>query len=199
MSCMHLQCFTFLFSLSEVTKETLSVINKTGRGRKRKIIHVNSEDVPSKALHQTPIEKPLVVTSETSVPSRSLGKTGSSPVVIHSAQAVLGPHLVESTNKGIKTQTRKRQTSCHVCGIDFTFREDLLKHRDAQHSILATTDAGTTERRYPCDHCAKYFNTFWRMVDHWRNHEDKYRCSHCNDVFTRENALKKHIAFKHEG
>ena len=221
----------------------MSVINKAGRGRKRKIIHGNSEDVPSKALHQTPIEKPLVVTSETSVPSRSLGKTvlrshlvpetvdadatKSQETDISSKTRKSGDvdsnkkfdnnetglakekenedgqgalhSLGDKTNEGIKTQNSKKLTSCLVCEMDFPDRKALLEHRDAQHSVLAKTDAGTTERRYPCDHCTKYFKTFTRMFDHRRNHVEIYQCSYCNNKYTRAFKLKKHIAYQHEG
>ena len=101
---------------------------------------------------------------------------------------------VESTEKEIK-----RQISCNVCEIEFSERAALLEHRVTQHSVLATTDTGTTERRYPCDHCTKYFKTFARMVDHRRNHVERHQCGYCSRIYTRRNALNKHIAYKHEG
>ena len=101
---------------------------------------------------------------------------------------------VESTEKEIK-----RQISCNVCEVEFPERAALLEHRVTQHSVLATTDIGTTERRYPCDHCAKHFKSFARMVDHRRNHVERHQCGYCSRIYTRRNALNKHIAYKHEG
>lgn len=86
-------------------------------------------------------------------------------------------------------QHQEPKFSCDICHKKFTYKCNMLRHRDT-HSA---------EKPFPCSICAKRFCTKFLLASHMRMHNQDlmFKCEICGKGLTRKDYLKNHLRKMH--
>ncbi|KAG9007805.1 hypothetical protein FRB95_001599 [Tulasnella sp. JGI-2019a] len=104
--------------------------------------------------------------------------------------------------------SKRHETSCIDCMVDFHNMRALQKHQDAMHSAIPPVDeapvlvaaiieepdvAGAGPPTHHCTPCKKDFESPQGLIDHKKVSKHHFYCARCNLDFTSANELAQHL------
>jgi len=187
--------------LSSRTQRVVSPDQADGRLSRQRTYHQPATHHPSSLVRHSSSYHPATSSrpqpqAPTPPPTQARSATPAGPSTsrypcLYCDRLFSNPH---NRTMHVETQhTRELQLTCDQCGLPFTRKSSLKKHKQTAHE--------QNTRRYPCDLCTQTFSTKSNLAVHKRRkhvlNPPTHTCTQCALQFLTKGSLTRHMRLTH--